>query len=201
MIVDFEVLEPVDVTAKEGEQCGGIARKTCEAGLVCNVDGVLPGTPGICTLPEYTRLNYIPNGDKDFVGWHRSKYVYEPQTVGIRNYEVGELVAFENKSGYVLKEDFEKYLFVNTGRNVEITGDDIYVRRDMALTAIYRTMYRSKHPEDLKKYHFVDSKWSPYGNYIEASAELGFIEVPSSKIFGFDGWLKWGDLKEWLRSF
>lgn len=201
LMVDFEVLEPVDMTVGIGEECGGIARRICSTGLVCSVDGVLPGAPGICVAPEFSRLNYIPDEQRDFVGWNREKYVYEPIFTNVESFEVGELMTFENKTGYVLKEDFEKYMFIYTGRDVEITGSDIYVRRDIALTAVYRTMYRSRHPEDLKVYHFIDSKWSQFGNYIEASAELGFVDVPPSRIFAIDGWLKWADLRAWLREF
>jgi hypothetical protein len=202
MVVDFKVLEPVDLTVGLGEECGFASRKSCEVGLVCNYQGVLPGMPGRCVLPEDDRPNYFPENKDDFVNWSREDYVYQPPVILGKRFNAYEYnYGYDEKTGYVWKEDFENIVKINTGRDVDVVGEDIYVRRDVALTALYRTMVRNKHPEDLRTYAFKDSIWSKYGNYIEEAARLGIIEVPESKIFAPDGWLTWEDLREWLRGF
>lgn len=202
MIVDFEVLDPVNLTSGIGGSCQYSSRKTCEEGLTCNFDGVLPGEPGVCIEPVFDRLNYIPDAEIDYVQWQRKDYVQEQPRVlnGFSSYS-DSYGLFDGKSGYVYELDFEKYMKVQTGRDVDVNGSEGYVRRDVALTALYRTMYRNRHPEDLKVYKFKDSKWSQYGNYIEASAEKGFIDLPESRIFAIDGWLTWEELRRWESRF
>ncbi len=206
MVVDFKVLEEVSRVSSLGGSCGFSSRNRCEMGLVCNFDGVLPGMPGTCTEPYYDRLNYKHSDDVDFIEWDGARPVESPYSIDEYNYggtvySIDKKWSFDDAKGYVLEEDFERYMKIVTGREVDIESDSAFVRRDVALTAVYRTMYRNRHPEDLRVYAFKDSKWSPYGNYIEESARLGFINVSESKYFLIDGWLKWEDLREWVRKF
>lgn len=202
LVVDFEVLEPVNMTAGLGQRCEFITRKTCEIGLVCSFDGFLPGEPGMCVQPPFDRLNYIPDEDKDYVEWERDRYIQVEQKILFDRSEYkSSFGLFDMKTGYVSESDFEKYMKAQTGREVDVNNEKGYVRKDVALTAMYRTMYRNRHPEDLEVFYFKDSKWSPYGTYIEDSAENGLIDVPESGIFGIDAWVTWEDLKTWERRF
>lgn len=214
-IIDFKVLEPVDKISMQGESCGGFPGNKCARGLICNYDGNVPGATGVCVEPRYNRLNFIPKPKKDYVNWDTYPYKYEPplSTTSLKDngnnfynpdkkniYERYSALT-EKRTGYVRKNEFEQVVKVQTGRDIDISGNYEFVRRDITLTALYRTMIRNQQPEDLRVYAFKDSKWSGYSNYIEAAAKLELIDVPESKIFAPDGWLKWDDLRLWLRQF
>lgn len=198
--MDFRVLEPADKTSGLGEQCGGFPKFSCEIGLSCSYDGVLAGMPGVCVLPEYERENISSLSDIDYVQWERNKNTNTSDILS-QGLKYKGYNTYLPRSGYVLNIDLEKYLYEQTGRDVDLPGMDYdYTRRDVAATSVYRTMIRNHKPESLKVYGFVDSKYSLYSNYIEEMARLNIIDIPESKFFAPDGYLEWKTLGQWVEQ-